>query len=206
LMQRIVFKRIGGKVQTNTFKGLMDFIFIVIEKIGSKFEAISSLYLELYRDVVTREIALSRLSKNENALVIGSGSLPATPALIAMASGAKVVSIDKDPSAVKAAIKYVHNHHLERHLTIVNADGLRFPLSSFDVIFVLYGVKQPEEMLAHIASQINEKTRVVLRVITDNRGVLADKTIDVGKLFIIKDRVRTQTLGSFESLLLIKKP
>jgi len=205
-VQSIVFKRIGSKVHTNAFKGLMDFVFILLEKVGSKFEAISALYLELYRDVVTKEIALAHLSKNEKALVIGSGSLPATPALLALSTDAIIVSIDKDRAAVNAATQYVHNHHLEKNLTIVYADGLRYPLSSFDVIFVLYGVKQPEAMLEYIASQITEKTRVVLRVITNTQGVLTDKTIDIGKFFFIKDRVRTQALGSFESLLLMKKP
>lgn len=205
-VQTIVFKRIGSKVRTNVFKGLMDFVFIVIEKVGSKFEVVSALYLELYRDIVTKEIALAHLSKNEKALVIGSGSLPATPALLAVSTGAAVLSIDKDRTAVTVATRYVRNHHLEKKLTIVHADGLRYPMASFDVIFVLYGVKQPEAMLEYIASQITEKTRVVLRVITDTQGVLTDKTIDIRKHFIIKDRVRTETLGSFESLLLMKKP
>jgi precorrin-6B methylase 2 len=205
-VQTIVFKRIGSKARTNAFKGLMDFIFIVVEKVGSKFEVVSALYLELYRDIVTKEIALARLTKNEKALVIGSGSLPATPALLAVSTGAAVLSIDKDHAAVTAATQYVRGHHLEKKLTIVHADGLEYPMASFDVIFVLYGVKQPEAMLEYIASQITEETRVVLRVITDAKGVLTDKTIDIQRHFIIKDRVRTETLGSFESLLLMKKP
>jgi precorrin-6B methylase 2 len=205
-VQTIVFKHIGSKVRTNAFKGLMDIFFVIFEKIGSKLDAIGSLYLKLYRDIVTKEIALAHLTKDEKALVIGGGSLPATPVLLALHTGATIVAIDKDRNAVKEATQFVRTHHLEKNLRVVYADGLLFPLEPYDVIFVLYGVKQPETMLQRIASQISEKTRVVLRVITDAHGALTDKTIDIDKHYIIKDRVRTDTLGSFESLLLMKKP
>jgi protein-L-isoaspartate O-methyltransferase len=205
-MQSIVFKRIGSKVRTNALKGLMDIVFIVFEKIGSKFDVIGQIYLKLYHDIVAKETALVHLSKKDKALVIGGGSLPATPVLLALSTDATIVSIDRDRTAVKEATQYVRTHHLEKNLSIVYADGLHYPVQLYDVIFVLYGVKQPETMLQHIAGQITEKTRVVLRVITDAHGALTDKTIDVTEHFIIKDRVRTETLGSFESLLLMKKP
>jgi protein-L-isoaspartate O-methyltransferase len=188
------------------FKGFMDLLFIILEKVGSKFQVVSALYLELYRDIVSKEMTLLHLTKNEKVLVIGSGSLPATPMLIAMSTGARIDLIDKDPAAVATAKQFIRTYHLEHNLTVINANGLQYPLAPYDVIIILYGVKQPEKVLEYIASQVSEKTRVVLRVITDEQSNLTDKTLDVTKYFIIKDRVRSTTLGSFESLLLMKKP
>jgi precorrin-6B methylase 2 len=205
-MQTIAFEYIGSLVQRNTFKGFMDLLFIILEKVGSKFQVVSTLYLDLYRDIVSKELALIQLAKNEKILVIGSGSLPATPMLIAMSTGARIDLIDKDPEAVATSEHFIRSYHLEENLKVINVNGLEYPLASYDVIIILYGVKQPEKVLEYIASQVSEKTRIILRVITDSHGNIGDKTLDVTKHFIIKDRTRSTTLGSFESLMLQKKP
>jgi len=205
-MQTIAFEYIGSLVQTNAFKGFMDLLFIILEKVGSKFQVVSALYLDLYRDIVSKELTLLQLTKNEKVLVIGGGSLPATPMLIAMSTGARIDLIDKDPEAVATAEQFIRTYHLEDILKVVNANGLQYPLASYDVIIILYGVKKPEKVLEYIASQVSEKTRIILRVITDDQGNIGDKTLDITKHFIIKGRVSSTTLGSFESLMLMKKP
>ena len=205
-LQKIAFEYIGSLVQTNSFKGFMDLLFIILEKVGSKFQVVSALYLDLYRDIVSKELALLQLSKNEKVLVIGGGSLPATPMLITMTTGARIDLIDKDPEAVATGQQFIQTYHLEGKLKVINANGLEYPMASYDVIIILYGVKQPEKVLEYIASQVSEKTRIILRVITDEQGTIGDKTLDVTKHFNIKGRVRSTTLGSFESLMLQKKP
>ena len=205
-LQTIAFEYIGSLVQKNTFKGFMDLMFIILEKVGSKFQVVSALYLDLYREIVSKEVGLLQLTKNEKILVIGGGSLPATPMLIAMTTGARIDLIDKDPEAVATGQQFIRTYHLEDKLKLINANGLRYPMATYNVIIILYGVKQPEKVLEYIASQVSEKTRIILRVITDDKGIIGDKTLDVTKHFIIKGRVRSTTLGSFESLMLQKKP
>jgi precorrin-6B methylase 2 len=204
-LQTIAFEYIGSLVQTNTFKDFMDLLFIVLEKVGSKFQVVSALYLDLYRDIVSKELALLQLTKNTKVLVIGGGSLPATPMLLTMATGTSIDIIDKDPEAVTTGQQFILSYHLEDKLKVINTNALQYPLTPYDVIIILYGVKQPNKVLQYIASQVSEKTRVILRVITDDQGNIADKTLDLSSRFIIKDRVRSTTLGSFESLLLQKK-
>jgi precorrin-6B methylase 2 len=205
MLQTLIFKQIGNKLPTNSLKNIMDFGFVLIEKVGCKFEAISDLYLKLYNDIVTKEIAMAQISSQDSVLVIGSGSLPATPALIAQNTHAHVVSIDKDSTAVKEATQYVRSHHLKQFLTIHCADGLTYPVEQFTVIVVLYGVKQPAIVLKYLASRINQNARIILRMITDSHGDLTDKTIDLSQSFQIKDQVHSETLGSFDSFLLKKK-
>jgi precorrin-6B methylase 2 len=205
-LQTIAFEYVGSIVQTNAFKGFMDLLFIILEKVGSKFEVVSALYLDLYRDIVSKESALLHLTKDDKVLVIGGGSLPATPMLLAQSTGATIDLIDKDPTAVTTAKQFIRTYHLEHNIKVVNANGLQYPMASYDVIIILYGVKQPEMILEYIASQVSEKARVVLRVITDEQGNIHDTTLDITRYFIIMGRVRSTTLGSFESLVLMKKP
>ncbi|HVQ01651.1 MAG TPA: hypothetical protein VMT57_09085 [Candidatus Thermoplasmatota archaeon] len=204
-LQTIAFEYIGSLVQTNAFKGFTDLLFIILEKVGSKFPVISSLYLDLYRDIVSKELALLQLKKNERVLVVGGGSLPATPMLITMATKASIDIIDKDPEAVAAGQRFIHTYHLDDKLKVINTNALQYPMASYEVIIILYGVKQPDKVLEYIASQVSEKTHIILRVITDDKGTIGDKTIDIDKQFIIKGRARSTTLGSFESLMLVKK-
>jgi precorrin-6B methylase 2 len=204
-LQTIVFKQIGNKMPTNALKGVMDIAFIVFEKVGCKFEIISSIYLKLYHDIVLKELSMACLTKDDQVLVIGSGSLPATPALIAQNAQVTIVSIDKDRTAVKNAVSYVKNHHLDNRLSIEYADVLQYSVERFTVVFVLYGVKRPREVLVYLASHIHENTRVIFRAITDAQGKVADQTIDILKHFSIKGKVHSETLGSFDSFLLMKK-
>jgi protein-L-isoaspartate O-methyltransferase len=203
-LQTIVFKHLGRKFSTNKLKGIMDIAFILFEKVGCKFEVLSSMYLQMYQDIVAKELALVPLSKDDRVLVIGSGSLPATPVLIAQHTQAKIVSIDKDLVAVKQATMYVKTHHLDHQLSIHYAQGTEFPVEGFTVIFLLYGVKLPQPLLEYLADHINTNTRVILRTITDAQGNIKVSTIDLTR-FQVKERIHTASLGSFDSFLLLKK-
>ena len=204
-LQTLIFKQIGKKITTNALKNIMDLLFILFEKIGCKFKVISEIYIKMYKEIVAKELAMAKISIQDRVLVIGSGSLPATPILIVQNTHAQTISIDKNRSAVKEATSYVKHHHLEQILKIECADGFQYPLEQFTVIFVLYGVKQPSKMLDHLAKHINQNTRVVYRTITDPQGKIMDKTLDFSTSFHIKDHVHSATLGSFDSFLLIKK-
>jgi tRNA A58 N-methylase Trm61 len=204
-LQKVIFKQIGKKITTNALKNIMDLFFMLFEKVGCKFEVISEMYLKLYQEIVTKEIAMAQISDQDRVLVIGSGSLPATPAIIAQNTHAQTISIDKDCTAVKEAMQYVTSHHLEQTLSIQYANGLTYPVDQFTVIVVLYGVKQPAELLSQLADHIDQKTRVIYRTITDTHGRIKDKTLDISQHFFIKNQIHSETLGSLDSFLLMKK-
>jgi len=204
-LQHLVFHHIGSKIRTNALKDIMDYLFILFEKIGCKFDVVSEIYLKLYKEIVAQEITLAQITKDDRVLVIGSGSLPATPILLARDTSATVISIDKDLQAVKEAIQYLKSKKLDQMLKVECANGLTYPLERFTVIVVLYGVKQPAEMMRYLASRINQTTKVVFRTITDAKGQIRDKTLDLEQHFIIQKQIHTQSLGSFDSFLLMKK-
>ncbi len=204
-LQNLIFTQVGKKITTNALKNIMDLFFIVFEKVGCKFEVISDIYLKLYQEIVTEEIAMAQITAQDRVLVIGSGSLPVTPVLIARNTHAHTTTIDKDCKAVKEAILYVKNHHLDEILSIECADGVTYPLEQFSVIVVLYGVKNPAEFLTQLARRLSQNTKVIYRTITDSQGKITDKTLDLSGYFTIRDHVHTETLGSFDSFLLTKK-
>jgi 2-polyprenyl-3-methyl-5-hydroxy-6-metoxy-1,4-benzoquinol methylase len=204
-LQDLIFKQIGSKIRTNALKRFMDYVFVISEKVGCKFEIISEIYLNMYKDIVTKEITLAQISQNDRVLVIGSGSLPATPTLIVRNTHAQTIAIDKDRTAVREATHYVNTQNLGQTLKIECADGLTYPVEQFTVIIVLYGVKHPAKILSHLASRVNYNTRVVYRTITDAQGQIKDKTLDISPYFLVKKQVHTGSLGSFDSFLLMKK-
>ena len=201
----IFYRQIGTKFRTDVLKFFWDIFFVVLEKIGFKFDVISSNYIKLYDDIVEKEICMAKISSKDRILVIGCGSLPATTALIAMKTKAEITTIDVDSRAVHEASYFFKNLNLERQITVEHADGLKYPISKFDVIFVLYGVQQQKEILNYLAENMQDTTKIIFRTVCDTQGRLSNKSIDVSRLFLVKDHVSSEYLGSVDSLLLLKK-
>lgn len=201
----IFYRQIGTKFRTDVFKFFWDIFFVVLEKIGFKFDVISSNYIKLYDDIVEKEICMAKISSKDRILVIGCGSLPATTALIAMKTKAEITTIDTDLKAAHEASYFFKNLNLECQITVEHADGLKYPISKFDVIFVLYGVQQQKEILNYLAENMQDTTKIIFRTVCDTQGRLSNKSIDVSRLFLVKDHVSSEYLGSVDSLLLLKK-
>jgi len=201
----IFYRQIGTKFRTDVLKFFWDIFFVVLEKIGFKFDVISSNYIKLYDDIVEKEICMAKISSKDRILVIGCGSLPATTALIAMKTKAEITTIDTDLKAAHEASYFFKNLNLECQITVEHADGLKYPISKFDVIFVLYGVQQQKEILNYLAENMQDTTKIIFRTVCDTQGRLSNKSIDVSRLFLVKDHVSSEYLGSVDSLLLLKK-
>ena len=141
------------------------------EKIAHRFDIISCYYLRLYDELVEKEITMANISSEDFIFVIGCGSIPATPALIAMKTKARIVSIDKDLKAISRASKFIKTLDLQNVIKLEHADALYFPVENFDVIFVLYGVRQQKEILNYFSTRLtngrtegyNRKAKLIQR-------------------------------------------
>jgi precorrin-6B methylase 2 len=203
--QHIIFRQIGTKLEVSSLKKLMDSLFIFFEKIGHKFDIISFNYLKMYGELVEKEIKMADISPEDHILVIGCGSLPATSIVLAMKTKAIIVSIDKDHRAIKEASQYIKNHNLENRISLECADGLNYPVKKFDLIFVLYGVKQQKDILKYLANNIGNETRVIIRLTSDICNKILGENTELSRFFGIKDSKRSKSLGSIDSFLLLKK-
>lgn len=201
----IFFEVITPKFNSAPFKNFMDYAYVIFEKFAYSFEILSSNYLKLYDELVEKEIKMAKISNKSNILIIGCGSLPATTALVGMKTNANIVAIDYDYKAIHKASIFIKNLNLESNIKIGYADGLKYPLKKFDVLFVLYGVKRQKEMLKHLSKNIESNTLVVFRTTQDILDQKFGGAKFLSDLFIVKDFLSSESIYTSDSYLLSKK-
>jgi len=204
--KNIIFQHIGSKLKLGSLKFFMNISFVFFEKIAFKFPKISSIYLDMYEEIVEKELSMINPSKEDSMLVIGSGTLPATSIIIARKTNAKITAIDIDENAVKEARKYIKNLNLEKNINVVQGNGVNFSLIDFDIIFVLYGMRQQKEMIDNLSKNIKQSTKVILRtILKDGKALIDDVYLDLSEYFVIDKNVQSQCFGIVDSILLKKK-
>jgi len=204
LARRLFFDEISPKFRASSFKGFMDYAYVFFEKFAFTFEIISKYYIQLYDELVEKEIEMANISQEDKVLIIGCGSLPATSVLSVMKSKAKTVAIDCDLKAVENACEFIKNLDCEKIMEIKCADGLTFPVKEYDVIYVLYGVKNQKEMLEHLSKNIDKKTRIIFRTNEDTFNNLVGKDF-LKNLFNVKNSYSSSSMYTVDSYLLEKK-
>lgn len=205
LAQHIIFRQIGKKLEVSSLKKLMDSFFVFFEKTGHKFDIISSNYLKMYGEIVEKEIKMADISPEDRILIIGCGSLPTTSVLLAIKTNAIIESIDNNHKSIKEAFHYIKNHNLEGRINLECADGLNYSVKKFDLIFVLYGVKQQKEILKYLANNMGNGARVVIRSTNDMCNKILGENTELSQSFVVKDNTRSESLGTIDSFLLVKK-
>jgi len=201
----IFFERISPKFNAAFFKNFMDYAYIVFEKFAYSFEVLSSNYLKLYYEFVEKEIKMAHISKKSKILVIGCGALPATALLVSIKTNANIVSIDYDPKAIHKASNFIENLKPKPNIKIEYADGLKYPIEKFDVIFVSYGVKRQIEILKHLSKNIDKNTRVIFRTTQDILNQNFGGIKFLSELFVVKDLLSSESIYTCDSYLLAKK-
>jgi hypothetical protein len=204
-IQHIFFEEISIKFRVGLFKNLMDSLFVIYEKIISNFDFLATNYISRYNDIVKAEIKLADITQKNHILVIGCGSIPSTPIILTKEIKAKIEAIDYDLNAVKRATLYIKNQGLQNYINILYSDGLNYKINNFNVIFILYGVKNQQKILEYISKNITEDSRVIYRAAKDIKSIERDDNISLTNLFQVKENVKTNSLGVLESFLLTKK-
>jgi hypothetical protein len=199
------FSRIGPKIKANALKSFMDRFFVLFEHIGQKFEILSKNYFHVYERIVDDEIRMANVQETDIILVIGCGSLPITPVLLAQKTKAKVVTIDNNANAIANATRFLTHNKLGNILSLQHADGLHYPLEKFSVIFLLYGIKKRRDLLTYLAESMNNTTRLIFRTMIDEKYCIRGTDIILTDLFTVKYVLHEEYLGSLDSLLLTKK-
>lgn len=83
ILKRIFFEKFGSIFPGGSFKNVMDSLFVLFEKVSINFPLIASNYLDIYQEIVKEEIDMANISSADRILVIGSGSIPSTPIILA---------------------------------------------------------------------------------------------------------------------------
>lgn len=205
LIQEIFFHRIGTTWRASSFKRIMDIEFSIFEKVAVHFNILAELYINSYDEIISTEIQQTGITKNDNVLVIGCGSIPVTAILIHQKTQSKITTIDIDIKSVNNAQKYLNRTNLQNNIKIHLADGLSFPLSGFTIIFMLYGIHQPQQLLQRLAQDLPPDTKLILRITTDTSGKPLGGKIKIPPNLILTQHNQTTSLGAVDSYLYTKK-
>ena len=195
--REIFYEKISPKYKKNQLKGILDFSYVLFEKIAIKFNIISLNYLDLYAELVKKEIKMTKITSKDSVLIIGCGTLPSTSLLISIETKAKIVAIDKDKKAIEGAKTFLSNIQMKDKIILKYADGLDYPLNDFNVIFILYGVKNLEKIIDHLYLKANSNSKIIVR--TNNQ--INDKIFN---RFKVVNRVESKYLGEVNSYFIKK--
>ena len=197
LLQYIIFQQIGTTWKADSFKGLMNFSFILFEKVAVHFPVLIEVYIDAYAEMIAAELREIPATAS-SVLVIGSGSIPVTAIVLARKRPFHITAIDIDVTAVIAAKKVIQSLKLDEQISIMQDDGCTHSLDEYDVIFLLYGVAQQEMVLNRYEENGNPSSFLVVRSTSDDRSWISSG-ID------IKNVVYTTTLGAVYSFVLTAK-
>jgi precorrin-6B methylase 2 len=204
-LRYLIFDYIGKRFKIDTTKHYMDKFFIIFEKIAINFDVLSSVYLSIYEEIVSNEIDLAQITHKDKILVIGGGTLPITPVLYARHTNALIVSIDKDPQAIKYSQKYIKNQGLQPNISIESAYGEEFPINDFTLIVVVYGIRNAKNVLTYISSKMDDSARLLFRTTYDYEKKSIIEDFELSDIFTINTHIRSASLGQVDTFLLTKK-
>ncbi len=206
ILQQLIFSTIGDQIKPGSFKRTMDIAFVLFEKIAFAFEDASKFYINVYQEIVDKELRLLNDYQLQNMLVVGSGSIPATPILLAKKSNAQIVCIDIDKHAIQKSQHVLKRMKLDDKISVKSGDGIHFSYDDYDAIFILYGMKSQKEIIDSLSESLPKKIPVILRVVPQDDNALIDNTpFDLSTLFTIKGKVRSHSWGLLDSYLLERK-
>lgn len=203
---RIFYNYISPKFHTSNFKNFMDYAYIFFEKIAVNFEILSINYINIYQEIVEKEVNLSNISSDDSVLIIGCGSIPATSILVSNKSNAKkIISIDYDLKAIRNSIKFIDSLNFDKNLKFEHRNGLNYAIETFDVIFILYGIREQDKLIEYISKNIKKTAHVIFRTTNDSLINLLGGKKFLEKYFVIEKSICSEKFNDTISLLLKKK-
>ncbi len=184
-------------------KNVVDCAFRLAESALTRVTQFADLYTGYYQHMIRDESSMARISSSTSVLHIGCGAIPNTAVTLARLTEAKVIAVDNDPDAVKKAICYVKQVHMQKHVHIKTGDGMAYPVRNFGVIIISLGVEPIEKVLRHIAISADPNTKIIYRQTRYGKHTPIPRDI-----FVVKHRVKHHMFRIFsftEALLLVKR-
>ncbi len=202
--RHIFFNELGDKFNTKSLKKLMDFLYVLFEKIAIEFDFLSKNYIDLYKEIVEKEIKLAKIKTNDKVLVIGCGSLPVTSILLKEKTKANIDSIDIDKNAIKNAIIFHNKNNFNTDLDFIHADGANHLIEKYDVILILYGIKQQRQIFEYVSLNMKENARIMFRTGIESDKKDIENIKELEKYFKVVQKIKSKTLFPVGTYLLNK--
>jgi len=187
------------KIKLNYFWHFIDFLSFFFNRFGIIYEKIIGIEYE-------KEIKKFELTKSKKILHIGCGAYPITALVLAKKTSAKIVSIDKDPMAVKFAQKVINKKKLEKKINIDIGNGQKYPAKNYDTIILSSCSSPKRKILEHISKTADINTKIIVREIEKNIDNIND-IIKSNKNIKFIDKMNNSSIPNFKwySFYLVKK-
>jgi hypothetical protein len=122
----------------------------------------------LYQNTIGRayqkELENFKLYDSTKILHIGSGAYPLTAIIFTKYLKAQIVSIDKNPVAVKLSQKLIQKKRINNRISIDKSDGSLYPLKNFDTI-IISGCSVPIfDILSHVFDNSIPHCKIIIRL------------------------------------------
>lgn len=157
------------------------------------------LYSYPYKGVVRRELRLAQVDENDEVLNVGCGAQPFTAVYIAKISGAKVLAMDKDEKALKAADKIIDSLNLGHQIDLIRADASDMVPGSYDEAFVALQVSPKDEVINNLLKDSGSEI-----VVRKPRERFEESYDTLSDNFHVKKHTK-HNLPTFDKSLLISK-
>ena len=200
-----ILENVGVKFNAHKLKKIIDFNFVVIEKVIVRLVKLYPVYLDFYEGIVLNEVILAGITRSDRILHIGCGPIPATSILLVRKTQANVTGIDINQSSVKQAQKLVVMSNLQDVIQIKHADAKDFSVSNFDIIVISQGVKPYDKILNNISKEMKKDAKVIFRTSSTPTGEISQKDLFLKDIFKIERIVAQKKNATLISVLLLKK-
>ena len=177
------------------------YVFSFLELLAIHFDFFYRLLMSWRKPIFLKEIKMAKIASNDKVLLIVTGILPSEAVLIDEEANAKVVTIDNNLRACKAAKSYIKKKGLEDKIKVDYADGKDYPVDCFNVIFIAINVSPIGEVLKNLSTNIKKGTRIMCKGRkNDIVNILENKNLnDVFSVESVMENPKSQ------SFLLIRK-
>jgi len=136
-----------------------------IENQATKSGFVYKLACKYYDNVISKEIALAGITKDDHILCIGGGICPFTAILFHQKTGARVTVIDKCGHCVKKARKLIDRLGVADGVHVLHKDGRSAGIDFWDYSVVHFALQvfPMEEVYESVAKQVAPGTRLLVR-------------------------------------------
>lgn len=159
-------------------KKILDWLYFIFEIIAHNNMFLTKIYIKFHENSVKKEIQMAGLKKQDKILHIGCGAIPYSLIIFSDVLNANITGIDHNQKVVDNAKNLIKKFNKYESIQINQADGVKYDISSFNVIILSYGINHHDLVLKHILDSACKGSKIIIRNSTVEKNEYIDKIIE----------------------------
>lgn len=128
--------------------------------------------------LLTNEVNLAHISKNDKVLFIGSGPIPITAIIMHQLTQSKIDCVEHNNISAELSKKVIGRLNYGNFIGIIKGEGVSIDYSSYSVILVALLAKPKDLILEAIWNKINIGIKIICRTSDLSKQAFYEKTSD----------------------------